>query len=254
MQRIARLVDRERHDVEEHVGADRPRHARSRPAPPTWPAPTVSGPRCANSHCSAHLRQAQRIAHVVVERALLLQLDDDARLVVVLQVAADLGRIDATTSMPWRAKQRRRADAGELEQLRRLQRAGREDHLARRRAPALLLPGLDPSRRRGRDRVSTTTRVTCAPVTTLRLGRCRAGARKAVAASQRQPAAQRELVAAEAVGDGAVEVVGERMPGLGAGGEPGRAVRMVVAQVGDAELARGAVVLALAALVSLRSA
>ena len=67
-------------------------------------------------------------------------------------------------------------------------------------------------------------------------------------------AAQRELVAAEAVGGGAVEVGGERMAGLGAGGEPGLAVRMVVAQVGDAELAGGAVVLALAAFVALPSA
>ena len=55
--------------------------------PPTWPAPTVSGPRCAEQPLRAHLREAQRIADVVVERALLLQLDDHARLVVVLQVA-----------------------------------------------------------------------------------------------------------------------------------------------------------------------
>src|SRR6185369_2924049 len=68
------------------------------------------------------------------------------------------------------------------------------------------------------------------------------------------PAAlQRQLVAAEAVASRAVEVGGRRMAGLGAGGEPRLAVRMVVAKIGDAELAVSAVPLALAAIVALRS-
>ena len=41
----------------------------------------------------AHARQAERAAHLIVERHLFAQLDDHARLVVVLQVGANLGRI-----------------------------------------------------------------------------------------------------------------------------------------------------------------
>ena len=203
-------------------------------APPTWPAPTVSGPRCANSHCAPHPRQAQRIAHVVVERALLLQPDDDARLVVVLQVArrprAHRRRPDAVA-----LQQLRRADARELQQLRRLQRAGGEEHFAVGAAlPALA--GLDPLDAAGATVLDHDAR------------HLRAGHDREVRPVPRRreeggggvaaPApAQRELVAAEAVVDGAVEVGGEREPGLGAGREPGLAIRMVVAQVGDAELA-----------------
>jgi hypothetical protein len=110
---------------------------------------------------------------------------------VVLQVAADVGRVgDDVDAVP--AQQRRRADPRELQQVRRLQRAGGDDHLGvgvrdaafaaarRSRAGAVdpldaaRLPGVDDDPRHlraGRDR---------------QVRRARAGARNAVAASQRQ--------------------------------------------------------------------
>ena len=66
---------------------------------------------------AALLRQPQRVAHVVVERAPLLQLDDHPCLVMVLQVGTDLGRVDLH-DQAMLAQQGRGADARQLQQLR----------------------------------------------------------------------------------------------------------------------------------------
>ena len=258
MQRIARLVDRERHDVEEHVGA-----AAARVLGRDQAADLAGADRqraaLLEQPLRAHLREAQRIADVVVERALLLQLDDHARLVVVLQVARR-PRANRRRRRCRALQQRRRADARELQQLRRLQRAGGDDDLdvgARAlRSPLPDAPEAPPSTHsmpRALPRLDDDARH-------LRAGRDRQVRPRAHRREERRrrvaapAAAQGELVAAEAVGLRAVEVGRQRIARLGAGGEPRLAARMVVAQVGDAELAARAVPLARAALVAPPSA
>ena len=65
-----------------------------RTMPPTWPAPTVSGPRWPKSHCDPIRARPKGLRTWSLSDPLLAQPHDDARLVVVLQVGADLGRID----------------------------------------------------------------------------------------------------------------------------------------------------------------
>ncbi len=108
VQRIAGLVDRQRHHVEQHVGplmdcmrtADHAAHL---------PGAHRQRPALAEQPLRSHAGQAQRAAHLVVERQLVLQLDDDPRLVVILQVGADLGRVDDAPSMPSAAQHDRPA-------------------------------------------------------------------------------------------------------------------------------------------------
>ena len=76
-----------------------------------------------------HLQQPQGPAHIVVERARLLQLDDHPGLVMVLQIGADFRGVDLEPDAML-AQQGGRADARQLQQLRRLQRTGGQQHFA----------------------------------------------------------------------------------------------------------------------------
>ena len=128
VQGIAGLVDRQRHHVELNVGApadgvfraggaaDLPRADRQRAAAGEHPL-------------QSHLRQFDGIAHLVVQRDPLLQPHDQARLVVILQIAPDLRRVGHHRNAE-PAQQIGRADAGKLENLRGLQRSGRQNDFA----------------------------------------------------------------------------------------------------------------------------
>ena len=148
MQRIARLVDRQRHDVELDVGAAALRVLRAGRAADLAGA-DGQRPAAVDQPVPAHARQAQRIAHVVVERVARLQPDDGARLVVVLQVLADAGQIgnDCDAVLPQQAPpdRCRRAAAAAATAARRPTGSPRA-----RRAPVCVAALLAPIRRRRR--------------------------------------------------------------------------------------------------------
>jgi len=77
----------------------------------------------------AHFRQLDGISDLVVERYRPLEPDDDARLIVILQVAADLGRV-GDDGNPKPAQEIGGANPRKLQQLRRLQGAGRQHDFA----------------------------------------------------------------------------------------------------------------------------
>ena len=68
---------------------------------------------------------------------MLCDLEDHAELQVVLQVLADAGQLVRARRCRAARSSSRRADAGELQELRRADRAGGEDHLARARAACI---------------------------------------------------------------------------------------------------------------------
>jgi hypothetical protein len=109
---------------------------------------------------------------------------------VVLEVLAHAGELAADGDAAG-LQQRRRADAGELQDLRRADRAGGEDDLAagseRRRFAAPPPTGATRTPLAGR-RPSSSIRSMCAPVQTCRLGRRSIGRRNALVAFQRMPA------------------------------------------------------------------
>ena len=111
-----------------------------------------------------------------------------------------------TTGMPNALQQRGRADARELQQLRRLQRARGEDHLAPRRRPRTRgrAGGSDAAWRAGR---RTATRVACASVSTRRLRAAARGPQVRHRGRAAPAAARRELVVAGAFLRRAVEIV-----------------------------------------------
>ena len=205
-------------------------------APPTWPAPTVSGPRPCDQPLPAHPREPQRIAHVVVERVARLQPNDGARLVVVLQVLADARAIgdDRDAVLP---QQVGRTDAGELQELRRLQRAGREDDLALRARGLRRCPAR-PIRRRRRACLRAATRVACAPVTTVRLGARHRRTQERDGRALAPALADAQLIGADAVGRRAVEVAVGGQAELLRRLDPRAAGRMIVAQGRDVQAAR----------------
>ena len=128
MQGIAGLVDRQRHHVELDVGSAADRVFRAGRAA-DLPCARRQRP-CSGKHpLQPHLGKLDGIADLVVERDALLQPDDQPGLVVILQIATDLGRIGDHGNAE-SAQQIGRTDAGQLQDLRRLQRAGREDHFA----------------------------------------------------------------------------------------------------------------------------
>jgi len=250
MQRVAGLVHRQRHHIEQHVGAP---VARVLAAHHAAHLAGAYGQRTilAQQPARAHAQHLQGLAHVVVERERMLQFDDDARLVVVLQIAADFRRIhlhgDAVA-----AQQFGRAHARQLQQLRRLQRAGGQQHLG---------VGLRPHRLAAPAFVHPFHAAADAAVDQQ--------ARDAHAGQHGQvgPAAHRmqerggsaaapaslegELVIAQAAVARAVEIGIGVEAGLQSGLDPVAAQRVVVAQVRDAQLAGAAVVFARAAAVAL---
>jgi hypothetical protein len=70
-----------------------------------------------------HSGELDGIAHLVVQRDRLLQSHDQARLIVILQIAPDFRGISDDGNAQ-SAQQRGRANARQLQQLRRLQCAG----------------------------------------------------------------------------------------------------------------------------------
>ena len=104
---------------------------------------------------------------------------------MVLQVLADaLERVHHGNAVL--LQQRGRSNAGQLQQLRRLQRAGGKDHFAPRDGSDVIaaLPIADARRARV---PSKSTRVACALVSMRRFARLRAGFRYATAVEQRRP-------------------------------------------------------------------
>jgi hypothetical protein len=122
MQRIAGLVDRQRHHIELNIRtatngmfgagrtADLPRPDRQRPAAREQPL-------------GAHSCNCDGVSDLIVERDRPLEPDNDACLIMILQIAPDLGRV-RDDGNPAFAQQIGRSDSGKLQQLRRLQRAG----------------------------------------------------------------------------------------------------------------------------------
>ena len=124
-------------------------------------------------HQHAHRHAVE--AHLAVEHAGTLARIGHVGADVVLQILSDRQIGDAGDSHL--AQMRGRADAGQHQELRRVERAARQDHFARRVGT---LAG-----RRSPDAYSTPvarvpcieTRVACAPVSTVRFGRFFAGRR-----------------------------------------------------------------------------
>ncbi len=102
---------------------------RTRVKSPPWLMPMASGPRRKSSHSQPDLRRAPPRREIVVRGDGLGALVDEAHLEMILQISAYALTIrndrDAVL-----AQQLRGADAGELQELRALDRASGEDHLA----------------------------------------------------------------------------------------------------------------------------
>ena len=149
--------------------------------------------------------------HLAVERAGALRAKHDQHGEMILQVLADRQVDDGLDTVL--AQMRGRTDAGEHQQLRRVEGAAGDDHLARR-------PSTRRPCRRSLRPYSTpvarvpciSTRVACAPVSTVRFSRLRAGLQ--IGARSRRPAAVADgvLAAAEAFLLLAVVVVGAGSP------------------------------------------
>ena len=153
---------------------------------PPWLMPTAIGPRAPDDVVEPHPQLAAPRAQRVVRRDRLRAAEDDARLQMVLQVLADaLERVHDRNAVL--LQQRGRPDAGQLQQLRRLQRAGGEDHFAprdgreRRRRPA------DTRRRVARGAVEQHARRVRIRSRRAGSARLRAGFRYATAVEQRRP-------------------------------------------------------------------
>ena len=103
-------------------------NARTRPAAMA----TCTSARCAATRTRARSPSLpSTLPRPRVQRARVADLRDGAQLQMVLQILADAGK-GCTTSMPQAASTSGCADAGELEKLRRIDRAGRQDHFLRR--------------------------------------------------------------------------------------------------------------------------
>ena len=103
---------------------------------PIGAAPIISGAAPPEDVFEAGLRLAQPAARDLVERVGVARLVDDAAAEMVLQVFADPGERVHDRDAMLAAAVRGRADPRQLQQLRRLQRAAGEQHLAPRAAPA----------------------------------------------------------------------------------------------------------------------
>ena len=192
--------------------------------------------------------ELQRIAQVVVQRHALAQPDDRARLVMILQVFADAAQRGDDADAE-RAQQVGWTDPRKLQQLRRLDRACAQNDLARRaraRESTVALPfdadgprSLEQHARHQRARHDRQVRPAA--------DRTQERDRRALSPS----AIDAQLVRPDAVRRRAVEIGIARQPELDARLDPRVAVRVVVAQVRDAELARRAVIGARAACVAL---
>ena len=148
----------------------------------------------------------------------------------------------ATTSMPRRAQVAGGADAREHQRLRRVDGSAAQHDLAAAAHGdrcAVAVRTRRPRRGRPRHRRGGT----CACVHTVRLGRRRAGLRKAAAAECAAAALLREVVEARAFLVGPVEVVGERgSPACGGRSDEGAHDRVRVARGLDAQRPARAVV------------
>ncbi len=117
---------------------------------------------------------AQLVGEEVVRRNRLRAAEDQARVEMILQIGADAGHVgDHIDAML--AQQRRRTNSGKLHQLRRVERAAREDDFAgsARGVRRIALQVLDA----GRALALNSTRLASACETTFRFGRRRAGLR-----------------------------------------------------------------------------
>ena len=183
MQGIAGLIDRQRHHIELNIGTAADRVFR---ASGTTDLPRTCAQRAAacEQPLQTHLGKARGASNLIVQRDPLLQSDNHARLVVILQIAADFRRVgDNGNAKP--PQQIRRTDAGQLQQLRRLQRAGRHSTTSRSAAALNTWPFLIHSTPVA-TRPLNTTLLTCAPVMTVRFGRRAMGRKKADAELLRQ--------------------------------------------------------------------
>ncbi len=194
-------------------------------------------------------RLAPEVAQVVVRRDRLRALVDEPQQQVVLEVLADARQVgdhrDAVL-----AQERGGPEAGQLQELRRLDRARAQQHLARcaHRGLRAVTPIADAHR---------------APPLELDAGRAGTGLDRQVGPPARgleirgrrraaQAVARRQLEVAGAVLPRAVEVVGARNAELAGGGDQGLDERVPPGDVGDRERPVAAVVLARAAGVRLR--
>ena len=136
-----------------------------------------------------------------------LDLVDQAQLQMVLQVAADARQLVARRRCPSRCSSVARPDAGELQELRRADGAGGQHDLAARGRGVRPVAAGGTRRRRSAGR-RTAACSACAPVSTVRFGRPRAGRRKALARGPADAAPLVDLEIAAALVVAAVEVVG----------------------------------------------
>ena len=236
VQRIARLVDRQRHDVELDVGAAALRILACRPRRRPVRRRRSAGRGRATSQSQPMRAKAQRIAHVVVERVARLQANDGARLVVVLQVLADARagrrrlRCRAARSRPAGPMPESCRSCGDCR--------APADRITSRSARAdCLLPSADPfdaDGARAFERDARCVRARDHRQIGPRHRRAQERDRRALAPAL----ADAQLVGADAVGGLAVEVAVGRQAELLRRLDPGAAGRMVVAQGRDTQRRR----------------
>ena len=151
---------------------------------PSWEGAMVIGPRRRKAYSSAKPARCTRLWKRSFMVLTPVHLVGAAHLQVVLQVLADAGElmhdVDAVL-----LQQGAGADARQLQDLRRADRAGGEDHLARR-AELRCWPCWRSTRPVTR-LPSSIRRSTCARVSTFRLRRPRTGRRKPLEVFQRTP-------------------------------------------------------------------
>ena len=245
MQVAAGTLDAEADEVELHVRrsqfrararkhAHMPRADRQRPVAMQQPAPQRGQP-------------ARGAAHLVVERERTRALVHAAALVVILEILADTRafakHLDAVLT-----QQRAGADTRELQQLRRVDRATTEDHLARRaRLEHTTVASIgDTHRAAALEQHAHDVCPAHHPQVGARPRRFQVGARGAAAPAL--PGG--ELVVADTLLGGTVEVLVAGQAGLLGGGDVGLA-QLVAMTVGNAERAVRAVPLVGAALLTL---
>ena len=151
-----------------------------------------------------------------------------------------------------RAQQRCRADAGELQQLRRLQGPGAQDHVALR-AGLPDLPALDPLHAHGTAALEQHPRH-LGPQFQPQVRALPRGLQKGPGCAGAPTAPDGQLVSTDTKVRRRIEVGVARQAGLHARLHPGLAVRVVVAQVRDAELTLCAMEFAGPALITLGAA
>ncbi len=181
MQRLAEAVERERLDVELDVGGLEPRIGLHEDAELARRHRHRS--RALQRILQPDLRLAQKRRLPFVQRAGALDAEGGADLEMVLQIGADARPVEDDVD-PMSAQKLTRTDAGQLQELRRADRARREDDLAMRDRRAPVQPQVEADRRPASMRM----RSACAPVRMRRFLRCRIGPRKARTALKRRPA------------------------------------------------------------------